>query len=104
MEEKLDKLKHFKEGQRSTKKQWAADLGERSLKIIDNSASRYLKASLNEEEGKENRKRRRKQKRRGRDGGGKLRGIIREEEEKKKKGTEEDREERWGEGGIATMV
>lgn len=37
-----DMPKHFKGGQPSTKEQWAADLGKRALKIIDNSTSRYI--------------------------------------------------------------
>lgn len=51
-------LKYFKEGQTSTKRQCAADLGEKALKIIGNSASRYIKASLKEGE---ERKRREKE-------------------------------------------
>ena len=56
-------LKYFKEGQTSTKRQWAADLGEKALKIIGNSASRYIKASLKEGEERKRRKRERRKRR-----------------------------------------
>lgn len=48
MEKRLDMLKYFKEGQTSTKKQWARDLGDKSLKIMGNSACKSIKASLEE--------------------------------------------------------
>lgn len=55
-------LKYFKEGQTSTKRQWAADLGEKALKIIGNSASN-IKASLKEGEERKRRKRERRKRR-----------------------------------------
>lgn len=79
MEERLDTLKYFKEGQTSTQRQWATDLGEKVLKIIGTSASRYIKASL--EKRREERKRRKKKKEEEKENG-ENRKISDEEEER----------------------
>lgn len=64
MEERLDMLKYFKDGQASATEQWAIDWGEKIL-IMDDSGSRFMKASMKQKEQEKKRRRRSRKRRKG---------------------------------------